>query len=79
MASVREASEGWSAAREMSQADVPISAIDAPMAPAPSAVARARRPVATRAMPSVRPREAGRSDVGSKTVPLTPLRAGAEG
>ena len=48
MARVSEASEGWSAAREMSQAEVPIRAMEAPMAPAPSAEARARRPAATR-------------------------------
>ncbi len=65
MARVSEASEGCRAAREMSQAEVPISAIDAPMAPAPSREACASRPRATRAMPSVRPTVAGRSGPGS--------------
>ena len=65
MARVREASEGCRAAREMSQAEVPIKAIDAPMAPEPSREASASRPRATPATRSVRPTVAGRSAAGS--------------
>ena len=50
---------------EMSQAEVPINAIDAPMAPAPSREACASRARATPATPSVRPTVAGRSAAGS--------------
>ncbi len=50
---------------EMSHAEVPINAIDAPMAPAPSKDACASRPRATPATPSVRPTVAGRSAAGS--------------
>ena len=54
MASVSEASDGCWAAREISQADVPMRAIEAPIAPAPSSEASARRRRALRAIPRVR-------------------------
>ena len=43
MASVSDASVGCCAAREINQAEVPISAIEAAMAPAPSSEAWASR------------------------------------
>ena len=53
MASVREASDGCCEAREISQADVPMRAIEAPIAPAPSREAWARRRRAAWAIPRV--------------------------
>ena len=50
MASVSEASEGRWAAREISQAEVPMRAMEAPMAPAPRSDASARRRRALRAI-----------------------------
>ena len=79
MAKVSEASVGCSAAREISHAEVPMRAMEAPMAPAPRTEACTSRPVATRAMPRVRPTGAGRSGAGSKTVPLMRLRAARGG
>ena len=60
MARVSAASEGCCEARAMSQADVPMSAIEAPMAPAPSREASVSRRQAGRAIPSVSMVPAGR-------------------
>ena len=59
MANVREASDGCCEAREISQADVPIRAIDAPIAPAPSREACGQAAAAASAIPRVRPTDAG--------------------
>ncbi len=66
MARVREASEGCRAAREMSQAEVPINAIGRADGAGPEQRGlREPAPRAARATPIVRPTVAGRSALGS--------------
>ena len=79
MAKVRDASEGWSVAREMSQAEVPMRAMEAPMAPAPSAEARASPLGGHVGNAQGATDRGGTTGAGSKTVPLMRRQAAPEG